>query len=100
LIPPDGIFAGSTLGSPRFPRLPHRNEPPDVELAFAFQIDAERAFEIIGVGERVADEFRHANLTLRTLALHSARHIHRVAPDIEDEFRLADNAGRYRTGVD
>src|ERR1700678_4404461 len=68
-------------------------ELPDVGWPLALYFDELRPFERVESGQRHHDRLRDLDLARDATAFHAAGDIHGVAPNIEDEFGLADHPG-------
>src|ERR1700733_5725625 len=74
-------------------------QEPDLCWPLALHVDNLRACEIIIVRQGRANRVSHLDASGGTMALHSACRIHGIAPDVENEFRLTNDASRHRSGM-
>src|SRR5687767_6482134 len=72
---------------------------PDLRQAFPLHVDHLRSAEGVSVAQRAADLVRDRSPVGRADSLHAACRVHRIAPDIEGELRLADDAGGDWSGM-
>ena len=79
-----------------------RRPQQEVGIHHALALDVERAarLERVGAAQDVARLRGDMDLPWRAECLHAACGVHRVAPDVVDEFVRADDAGDYWASVD